>query len=662
MSRASSKLLSAAGAGDSAVYVEDVFSTYLYNGNGSTQNIVNGLDLSGEGGFVWIKARNQSYNHFIFDTARGASATLTTDSTSAEFTTSRISSFNNNGFSLGNDSYANGSGNQYVSWSFRKAKGFFDVQTYTGNGGTAQSVSHDLGCKPGLVIVKRRDSAYNSGVYARNGTNDSEIGTGYLNLTSAFTTSGVAFSANSSSVTIYNSSFNFDATASGGTFVVYFFAMGGTDSAAAVFGEDSDEAIIKCGSYTGNGSTNGPTIDLGFEPQWLFIKNVSSSSNWMMVDNMRGLIVNGDDETLAADGSQAENGVIGNVNAINILPNGWKNVGAPTASNANGDTHFYMAIRRPHKPASEFAATDLFTSANGLNASAGGKAYATTYPVDMHLAKNNNSSSGDWYLRDRLRGGSKYLNPNDPRAESSHSYNNEFDHMDGVYTTTALNNASSIGYSFRRAPEFFDVVTYTGVSSSTVVKHNLGVVPEMVWRKKRDASQGYYVWVSALSGSGNAQANGNFYPTSGMGFANTQYYSGDTQFDNITPPTATQFTQGAFNSSGAKYVAYLFASVAGISKIGTYTGTGNNIDVNCGFSSGARFVMVKSASHGHFYIWDTTRGLVAGSDPYLWLGSNLGQTTGDDYIDPLSTGFTITSSGPTELNSSGVTYAFLAIA
>ena len=64
----------------------------------------------------------------------------------------------------------------------------------------------------------------------------------------------------------------------------------------------------------------------------------------------------------------------------------------------------------------------------------------------------------------------------------------------------------------------------------------------------------------------------------------------------------------------------------------------------------------------HFYIWDTVRGLVAGSDPYLWLGSNLAQTTGDDYIDPLSTGFTITSSGPTELNSSGVTYAFLAIA
>ena len=660
MSRASSKLLTGASgaAGGGPVYVEDVFSTTVYTGTDSSVVVPTGIDLADKGGMIWGKSRSGAQNHRMYDSVRGTQYSLIPNGTSAQ-SDQGTQTFGSSSVTLGAASGIVGSssygGPDYVLWSFAKQEKFFDIVTYTGDGNADRQINHNLGSVPGMMIIKKYvGSTTRWAVFHRS------IGTGkFLSLddTAAVATQS-DFWETAPTATQFTVETNGNVNNNGDSYVAYLFGHN-----EAVYGEDSDEAIIKCGSYSGNSAgsaTTNQTITLGFEPQWVMIKKSTPGvGRWSIFDNMRGVVYGGSDKHLSADINNAEDSNA----ALRFDSTGFTLEGA-NWNYTDGTTaheYIYMAIARPHKPASEFAATDLFTSANGLNASAGGKAYATTYPVDMHLAKNNNSSSGDWYLRDRLRGGNKYLNPNDPREENSHQYNNEFDHMDGVYTTTALNNTSSIGYSFRRAPEFFDVVTYTGVSSSTVVKHNLGVVPEMVWRKRLDASQQYYVWVSALSGSGNSQAQGNFY-TNSMGFSNAQYFASDTQFAASTPPTATEFTQGALFTSGADYVAYLFASVAGISKIGTYTGTGYDIDVNCGFSSGARFVMVKSASHGHFYIWDTTRGLVAGSDPYLWLGSNLGQTTGDDYIDPLSTGFTITSSAPTELNSSGVTYAFLAIA
>ncbi len=107
----------------------------------------------------------------------------------------------------------------------------------------------------------------------------------------------------------------------------------------------------------------------------------------------------------------------------------------------------------------------------------------------------------------------------------------------------------------------------------------------------------------------------------------------------------------------------MFASLDGISKVGTYSGTGNNVDVDCGFTAGARFVLIKRTdSSGDWYVWDTVRGIVAGDDPYLLLNSTAAEVTSTDYIDPLNSGFTVTSSAPAALNASGNTYLFLAIA
>ena len=128
------------GGGASAVpvYVENVFSTYLYTGTGAAQTINNGIDLSTKGGFVWIKIRDVTGNNNSFDTAQGAGKYLVTNTTDATVTdATTLTSFNTNGFSLGADrfaGYVNGNGNKFVSWTFRKQPKFFDVVTYTGNG------------------------------------------------------------------------------------------------------------------------------------------------------------------------------------------------------------------------------------------------------------------------------------------------------------------------------------------------------------------------------------------------------------------------------------------------------------------------------------------------------------------------------------------------
>jgi hypothetical protein len=136
---------------------------------------------------------------------------------------------------------------------------------------------------------------------------------------------------------------------------------------------------------------------------------------------------------------------------------------------------------------------------------------------------------------------------------------------------------------------------------------------------------------------------------------------------NYTAPTNTQFSVRTSNDVngviGGKYIAYLFATLAGVSKVGSYTGTGSNVDVDCGFSAGARFILIKRTdSTGDWYVYDSARGIVAGNDPYLLLNSTAAEVTSTDYIDPLASGFTVTSSAPAALNASGGTYIFLAIA
>jgi hypothetical protein len=129
-------------------------------------------------------------------------------------------------------------------------------------------------------------------------------------------------------------------------------------------------------------------------------------------------------------------------------------------------------------------------------------------------------------------------------------------------------------------------------------------------------------------------------------------------------PTSTTFGVGVTdqNLSAATYVAYLFSTVAGVSKVGSYTGNGSSQTINCGFTGGARFVLIKRTdSTGDWYCWDSSRGIVSGNDPYLLLNSTAAEVTNTDYIDTYSAGFEISSTAPAAINANGGSFVFLAI-
>ena len=271
-------------------------------------------------------------------------------------------------------------------------------------------------------------------------------------------------------------------------------------------------------------------------------------------------------------------------------------------------------------------------------------------------------------MLDRIRGESARLVTHATDAETSTTaYMDGFDTNDGVIVKSTLNSSGDTwnGFMFRRAPGFFDVVAYTGNGSGTHnVSHNLGVKPELVICKSRSTGGTGYNWPTITDTSVSSAAtlflNTN---SSNAGGSSSGMFTDTTVNLGSTAGMASLYGSNQVNASSVTYIMYLFATVAGISKVGSYSGTGSDVNVDCGFSAGARFVMVKrSDSTGDWYVWDTERGIVAGNDPFTRMNNNVSDTTNTDYIDPLSSGFTITSTAPAALNASGGTYIFLAIA
>jgi hypothetical protein len=188
------------------------------------------------------------------------------------------------------------------------------------------------------------------------------------------------------------------------------------------------------------------------------------------------------------------------------------------------------------------------------------------------------------------------------------------------------------------------------------------VAPELMIVKVRNIYNFWAVYAAPIFGTavgGNSQYSCLQLDDLGQAGVNNLH------FDN-TQPSSSVFSVGTFratNENAKTFIAYLFASCPGVSKVGKYTGTGTTQQINCGFTAGARFVMIKRAdSLGDWYVWDTARGIVSGNDPYLLINSNAAEVTNTDYIDPLSSGFEISSTAPAAINASGGTFIFLAIA
>jgi hypothetical protein len=313
-----------------------------------------------------------------------------------------------------------------------------------------------------------------------------------------------------------------------------------------------------------------------------------------------------------------------------------------------------MAIRRGPLAVPEDA-TKVFTPyAAGQGAQY--PALVAGFPVDMALRLYKDGGI-EQMISARLQG-QKYLETSVTAAEQATS-SIEWDYNTGWWDQ--LNNSSFLSHMWRRAPGYFDVVCYkgTGTGGYATISHNLGVVPEMVWFKNRSTSTtprgNWYVYHKDLANSG-----GYVYLNSTS--AEATDYSGWAS--GTFAPSATGFTvlKNTLHYTNENYIAYFFATVAGVSKVGSYTGNGGTQTIDCGFSSGARFILIrKITAAGHWIVFDTERGIVAGNDPYLLLNNTDAESTGSDLIDPHSSGFTLASDG-FNTNNNGQTFIFYAIA
>jgi len=647
------KLLQAAAgsAGGDKVYVEDVFSTYLYEGSSNPITINNGIDFAGEGGLFWVETRNPAgQSSALLDTERGTAQTLATQATSGNVAiySSKNITYNNNGVTIPADSSTatgilNFSNYSLCNWSFRKAEKFFDIQTFSGSGGGGtQILNHNLGSVPSFILLKKTSAtgnwwAIHKSVVSGSGTSSSWwLNTGVLESTSTFFQADLLTAEPTDSTISLGPTFSNPGNT--GTYVAYLFA-----SDAGGYGDAGDGNIIKCGGYTGNNGSQ--EIELGFEPQWIMIKNTSVAEDWCIFDTMRGFVVSpanvGDSTALSPNTTAAE--------AANtrIHPSatgfGFSSEPHPRA-NQNGNTYIYIAIRMPMKTPTD--GTEVYISDDKLN---GNPNFPSPFPVDFAFWRSTNGDGVK--ISSRLMGKRTSYNTT---TQSIGDTNARFDYQDGWYGGNEPPPYQS--WMFKRRPGFMDVVYLTTALSGTnvqTIKHNLGVAPELIIGKVNSTVDNWYSYSAAIGLDYalyfNTSAARAFY-------ANGAWWGG-------VAPTNTQFTYSTFYPGNWTY--RLFATLAGVSKVGTYTANANSTNIACGFSGTARFILIKRYDAvGDWYLWDSFRGIsAAGSnDPYLLLNSSNAQVTNTDYIAPYAGGFNLTTNGSSTINVSGGSYIFLAIA
>jgi hypothetical protein len=645
-----------AGAGGAGLDVDEVFSTDLYTGNSSSKTITNGIDLSGEGGLIWTKNRDSGQNNVLQDSARGLNKLLYSNTTDAEASFGFNYAFASNGYSMNvANSMVNGSSN-YVNWTFRKAANFFDVQKWGGNEVTARQISHNLGTVPGVVIIKKRDydTNYHRWFFWHRSLDSGKFLT--LNTSNAQT--------DNDGDLVYSGVFNSSPNASGiflenqvnqnqYDYVAYFFGHNNSDGG---FGPKGDQDIIKCDSYTGNASGTGPEINLGFEPQWLLVKNAdNSSSDWLLLDVMRGWSAGDADFFLETNTNDAEQG---SQNWVDITPNGFKITNSNGQINGLNQKHIYIAIRRGplNTPTS---GTDVFSTL----AYTGNGQSSRAYDVGSNVCD---------MLHQRARANSSYIFPNistrlvNEGHKTSHTnakftLSHRFDKQNGIRETGFENtrNQSSetfIMHSWSRAPGYFDIVNFTGNGSNRELDHNLGVTPEMMWVKCRSDFFNWCVYHKDLDASNPGTKYLFLNTTGGVGTTN-ELWNGGNYPEGPNKDTFRIGVNNNVNKNNETYIAFLFASASGVSKVGSVSHSFNSTtNVDCGFSSGARFVMVKSTASGAWRVWDSTRGIVAGNDPYFHWDDDDVEITNGDLIDPYSGGFTLSSNFYTD------NYIFYAVA
>ena len=296
----------------------DYFNTVLYTGNGTSQSLSAGFASD----LVWVKNRSTANSHQLTDSVRGNTNALASDLTIAEYT-GEIS-LTGSGFSVsGNANATNKSAETYVGWNWKEsATAGFDIVTYTGNGAASQVVNHSLGVTPNFVIVKNRSNTASWNVWGSQGF--TRLG---LNIDNG-DLGNFGITRGASSITLPSTS-DVGWNALNENYVAYLW------SEVASFS--------KFGSYTGNGSTDGPFVFCGFRPAYVWLKGSTFASNWNAYDSARDKY-NITDDLLRLNSAAAEVSDYGATAGLDLLSNGFKLRTSSGDWNSSGQTFVFAAF------------------------------------------------------------------------------------------------------------------------------------------------------------------------------------------------------------------------------------------------------------------------------------------------------------------------------
>jgi hypothetical protein len=310
------------------------FQTKLYTGTGSAASITLDGDEDMQPDLVWFKKRSSTESHYVYDAVRGVTKEIYTNSTATEDTDANsLTGFNSDGFSIGNANQLSENTETMVAWCWKEsATAGFDIVSYTGNG-SARTISHSLSAVPKMYIIKNLGEADSWQVYHAGNTSAPETDFLQLNETGATTDSDARFNDTAPTSSVFSVGDHVTVNKNTINYIAYVFA--------------EKQGFSKFGSYTGNGSLDGPFLALSFLPSFFLVKRTDNTGNWVIFDNKRSS-TGGFNEigyTVIADGNNAE--ATGTTsNDIDFLSNGIKIREDNGDLNASGATYIYAAFAK----------------------------------------------------------------------------------------------------------------------------------------------------------------------------------------------------------------------------------------------------------------------------------------------------------------------------
>lgn len=673
------------------------FNTVLYTGTDASHAIT-GVGFKPD--FSWVKRRvSGTESHALYDSIRGINKQLVSNSSAAQYTNTApyegFTSFDTDGFTVDNNGATNRAPNTYVAWSF-KAGGLptatnsgsaggvptsgsviingtastaalagtiaakkisanttlgFSVVEWTGTS-TEHSIAHELGVKPSVVLIKQYDSSGNWSWYTD--VIDGSLDYLYLNTTAAKADSGR---------TMFDSEKFYWAL--GGNYIAYCFA--------------SKPGFSKVGSYTGTG-VSGHSVVTGFKPAFVMIKRSSGTGEWYMFDNKR--LTGSYSDQLAANSNAAE--VTGTY--VKFLANGFQLNTAASNLNENGSTFIYLAFAADPSTTTPSLANSFNTTLYNGSSNTPLNVNGIGFEADFSWLKVRNNSWSSGLFSSLMPSGvnngvkSLYSNRTDAATDSWGTLtwnNNGWTLNGGSYDGSSAHDFGAPPYNYvswnwkagglasintdgsitslvsANQAAGFSIVKYTGNGTAgATIGHGLGSKPELFFIKQLNATRDWIAWCN----EDNTKLG---YLNHTDSFENSRY----SWALNSTQPTSTTITfsnNASTNASSNEYIAYCFKSIAGYSKVGTYTGLGSGgpLTVNVGFAP-TLGIIKRTDSTGGWRMFDTVRG----TDKSLRANSSDAEyDDSTNYMDFTSTGFYFSNSQTnSDINAAGGTYIYLAI-